>query len=165
MSTPPAIRSRRRRALSWALKLGLLAVGVWLVLRLLAGLEWADVAARVATARPGWLVAAVAALVLRMVIWDERWRQALRRAGPLPSRALSLSALLAAAAVNSVTPTVRVVGGVLRGRWVGRAAGVPLGRAYGSVLYDQAAHQVVTGSVTVVAVVGAALVTGRTGLG
>jgi uncharacterized protein (TIRG00374 family) len=165
MPTPSATRSRRRRALTWTLKLALLAIGVWLVLRLLAGLEWADVAGRVATARPGWLVAAVGALVLRMVIWDERWRQALRRAGPLPSRWLSLGALLAAAAVNSITPTVRVVGGVLRGRWVGRAVGISLGRAYGSVLYDQVAHQVVTGSVTVVAVIGAALVTGRTGLG
>lgn len=165
MSTPPATRSRRRSVLSWLLKAALLGLAVWLVLRLLAGLEWADVAGRVATARPGWLIAAVAALVLRMAIWDERWRQALRRAGPLPSRALSLAALLAAAAVNSITPTVRVVGGVLRGRWVGRAVGISVGRAYGSVLYDQVAHQVVTSSVTVVAVIGAALVTGRTGLG
>jgi uncharacterized protein (TIRG00374 family) len=165
MPSPPPHRSRRRRAVAWIVKLGLLALAVWLVLRLLAGLEWEDLAARLAAAEPAWLVAAVGALVLRMVIWDERWRQAIRRAGALPGRATTLGALLAAAAVNSVTPTVRVVGGVLRGRWVGRAVGLPLGRAYGSVLYDQLAHQVVTGSVTVVAVIGAALVTGRTALG
>lgn len=165
MPTPPPTPSRRRRALVWSLKLALLALAVWLVLRLLAGLEWSDVAARLAAARPGWVIAAVAALVLRMVIWDERWRQAIRRAGALPPRWVSFAALVAGAAVNSVTPTVRVVGGVLRGRWIGRAVGVSLGRAYGSVLYDQVAHQVVTGSVTVIAVIGAALVTGRVAFG
>ncbi|HEX6202488.1 MAG TPA: lysylphosphatidylglycerol synthase transmembrane domain-containing protein [Thermoanaerobaculia bacterium] len=165
MAPSPPTPSRRRRAVVWTLKLALLALAVWLVLRLLAGLEWADVAARLAAAEPGWLVAAVAALVLRMVIWDERWRQAIRRAGALPPRWVSFGALVAAAAVNSVTPTVRVVGGVLRGRWIGRAVGVSLGRSYGSVLYDQVAHQVVTGSVTVIAVIGAALVSGRVRLG
>ncbi|HUO86140.1 MAG TPA: lysylphosphatidylglycerol synthase transmembrane domain-containing protein [Thermoanaerobaculia bacterium] len=155
----------RRRALSWGLKAGALALAAWLVLRLLGGLEWADVAARLATARPAWLAAAVAALVLRMVIWDQRWREAIRRSGGLPSRPVTLAALLAAAAVNSITPTVRVVGGVLRGRWIGRSSGLSLGRAYGSVLFDQLAHQVVTGSVTVVALIGALLTTGRTAAG
>jgi uncharacterized protein (TIRG00374 family) len=68
---------------------------------------------------------------------------------------------VAAATVNSVIPTVGVVGGVLRGRWIGRAVGLSLGRAYGSVLYDQVAHQVVMTAVTVVALVGALVVTGR----
>jgi uncharacterized protein (TIRG00374 family) len=106
----------------------------------------------------------VATLVLRFVPWDQRWRLALRRAGPLPRRRESMMALLAAATVNSVLPTVRVVGGVLRGRWIGRAVGLSLGRAYGSVLYDQVAHQVVMSAVTVVALVGALAVSGRPAL-
>ncbi len=162
--SPQSADRRWRRTAAWAGKAALLAFAAWLVLHLLSGLAWRDVAQRLATADRAWLGTAVAALVVRFVVWDQRWREALRRAGPLPRRWISLSALLAAAAANTITPTVRVVGGVLRGRWIARATGEPIGRAYGSVLFDQLAHQVVMTGVTVVAVIAAAVAVGRAGL-
>lgn len=157
-----------RRVPRWvvgSLKALVLVLAVWLAARLLAGLGWADLRQRLAAASPFWLAAAVAALVLRYVVWDQRWRLAIRAAGPLPPRRVTLAALLAAATVNSVTPAVRVVGGVLRARYVGRATGRPTGTAYGSVLFDQLAHQVATGGMMLLAAIAAAFAAGRPRLG
>ena len=156
---PPA--SRRRRWLVNAAKLALLALALWLAWRLLEELAWEDLAARMEAARRPWLAAALVALTLRFVIWDQRWRRAIVRVGPLPPRSLSLAALLSAATVNSVTPTARVLGGVMRARYLSKAVGEPMGRAYGSVLFDQLAHQVVIGGVTWLSLIAAAAVSGR----
>jgi uncharacterized protein (TIRG00374 family) len=145
-------------------KLALLGLALWLAWGLLADLQWEDLAARVEAASRPWLAAALAALAVRFLIWDERWRRAIARVGTLPPRSLSLPSLLAAATVNTVTPTARVLGGVIRARHLSRALGEPMGRAYGSVLYDQLAHQVVIGGVTWLSVIAAAAVTGRTRL-
>ena len=160
-SDPSPSRSRRRRLAVQGGKLALLGLALWLAWDLLRDLAWDDLAARFEAASRPWLAAALGALALRFVIWDERWRRAIRRVGPLPPRWLSLSSLLAAAAVNSVTPTARVLGGVVRARHLSRALGEPMGRAYGSVLYDQLAHQVVVGGVTWLSVIAAAAVSGR----
>lgn len=162
---PPPPSRRLRQALPWLLKAAALALAVWLMVRLLAGLEWSDLAARLGRAHLGWLGAAVAALFVRFLVWDQRWRLAIAREGRLPRRRVTLTALLAAAAINTVTPTARVLGGVLRARYVGRNVGQSLGRAYGSVLFDQIAHQVVVGAVTLLSVIAAAFVAGRTGTG
>jgi len=165
---PADLRGARRRVPPWAvrlLKVVVLALALWLVARLLAGLGWADLRQRLATASPAWLAAAVVALVVRYVVWDERWRAAIRADGPLPPRRLTFAALLAAATVNTITPAVRVIGGVVRARYVGRAIGRPTGRAYGSVLFDQLAHQAVTGGVTLVAAFAAAFAAGLPRLG
>lgn len=157
----PPTASRRRRWLVNAAKLALLALALWLAWRLLAELAWEDLAARMEAARRPWLAAALVALTVRFVIWDQRWRQAIARVGPLPPRSLSLPALLSAATVNTVTPTARVLGGVMRARYLSKAMGEPMGRAYGSVLFDQLAHQVVIGGVTWLSLVAAAAVSGR----
>jgi len=165
---PEAVERPHRRLPRWAvrlLKVVVLALALWLVARLLAGLGWSDLRGRLAGASPAWLAAAVAALALRYVVWDQRWRLAIRADGPVPGRRITFAALLAAATVNTITPTVRVVGGVVRARYVGRAVGRPTGRAYGSVLFDQVAHQVVTVGVTLLAAVAAAFAAGQPRLG
>ena len=167
-ATAETAERSRRRLPPWAvraLKALVLALALWLVARLLGGLGWDDLRQRLSAASPAWLAVAVAALAVRYVAWDQRWRLAIRAAGPVPGRRVTFAALLAAATVNTITPTVRVLGGVVRARYVGRAIGQPTGRAYGSVLYDQLAHQVVTGGVTLLAAVAAAFAAGRPGLG
>lgn len=160
----PAPPSRRRRWAVNAAKLVLLALALWLTWRLLAGLAWEDLAARMEAARRPWLAAALVALTVRFVIWDQRWRRAILRVGPLPPRRLSFASLLSAAAVNTVTPTARLLGGVMRARHLAKAVGQPMGRAYGSVLFDQLAHQVVIGGITWLSLIAAAAVTGKANL-
>ena len=152
------------------IKLTLLVLALWLAARLLADLAWRDLAARMEEANRAWLVAAVAALVARFVVWDERWRRALARLGQVPPRSITLPSLLSAATVNTVTPTARILGGVMRARHLSRAGqdadGVPesMGRAYGSVLYDQVAHQGVIGALTWCSLIAAAAIAGRPAL-
>lgn len=169
---PPASTVRWRR---WALRLGklvLLLLALWLAARLLAGLDWRDLEARMEGVSRPWLAAAVGALTARFLVWDERWRRAVARLGPVPPRWITLPSLLSAATVNTVTPTARVLGGVMRARHLARAVerlklggeGLDSGRAYGSVLYDQVAHQGVIGAVTWLTVIAAAAATGRPAL-
>jgi|GEM_PF-910346 len=151
-------------------KLTLLILALWLSARLLAGLDWHDLAARMEEASPAWLTAAVVALMVRFVVWDERWRRALARLGGAPPRSITLPSLLSAATVNTVTPTARILGGVMRARHLSRAGqesgGEPesMGRAYGSVLYDQIAHQGVIGALTWISLIAAAALAGRPNL-
>lgn len=159
LGTRLAERWRRRAVVGF--KLSLLVVALWLAARLLADLAWEDLARRLEAAHWGWLVAAVVALVVRFQIWDGRWRCALARAGTLPPRRVSLAAVLAAAMANTVTPAARILGGVLRARYLSRSSGAPVGRSYGSVLFDQVAHQGVIGAVTVLALIVATATGGR----
>jgi uncharacterized protein (TIRG00374 family) len=152
---------RLRQALKWLL----IALALWLVARLLADLGWRDLAARVGDARWSLLAVAVAALVLRYVAWAWRWRLAAIRVAPAPSLPRMLLMLMAAATVNHVTPGARVLGGVLRGRYlarsVGGGSGGGVGRAFGSVLYDQIVHQAAMTAISVAALIAAALAVGR----
>lgn len=154
-------RKRLRRVAVWGVKALLLGLGLWLVWRLLAGLRWEDLTRRVEGASLPWLGVALVALVVRFGVWDERWRRAVRRLGKLPPRRVSGSILMTAVAVNTITPTVRLLGGVLRARYLARALGETAGRAYGSVLYDQVIHQTTGGLLTWLALIAAAAVTGR----
>ena len=62
-----------------------------------------------------------------------------RRLGPV----LGFFVLLASAALNLITPTARVLGGLMRARYFARAQGRPFSLLYGVVLYDQVAHHAV----------------------
>lgn len=164
--TAAATRPSRRRAvvgsvLRWVLILGALALSV----RLLGDIAWADLAQRLRTASPAPVVAAAALLLARTCVWAWRWRLAARRAGPAPSFVALAAMVAASATVNHLVPTARVVGGLLRGRYLARATGLPLGRAFGSVLYDQLAHQVTLVVFTVAVTIAAAFVLGRPALG
>lgn len=153
----PARHGEQRRLWKPALvlfKLGVLALIVWLTVRILQGLDWSALGRRVRDAGAPWVALAVAAMIARYLVWVGRWRAALRSAGIAVAGWLSLGSLLASAAVNSVTPTARVFGGLLRARYLASSHGArSFGHVYGTVLYDQLQHQVVMGLLSVVAVI------------
>lgn len=145
-------------------KLLLVGLAVYLIVRLLGGVDWAALDAELAQAEPGWIALAVAVLGLRLGVWAGRWALAVRRTGDVVAFRVLWAAIAAAAAVNQLTPGARVLGGFLRARWVHRYGRSSLGEAFGGVLYDQIAHQVVIVPMTVASLIGGAALLGRRSL-
>jgi uncharacterized protein (TIRG00374 family) len=128
--------------------------------------EWSMLAERVEQARASYVALGVGLLLVRYFIWDWRFRLATRLAvghdsGPI----LGFFVLLASAALNLITPTARVLGGLMRARYFARANRRPFGFLYGVVLYDQVAHHAVMSVCTWMTLIGTAFVLGRRDLG
>jgi uncharacterized membrane protein YbhN (UPF0104 family) len=158
-------RSRGRRIAVLLAKWGLIAAALYLSWRLVAGIRWSDVAARVEEADPLLLGGAVALLVLRFALWDQRFRLAAHRAlGSAPHALLGFFVLLASAALNLITPSARLIGGMMRARYFARAADRSFGLLYGIVFYDQMAHHITMTVLTWLAVVAVAFALGHTAL-
>ncbi len=154
----PDVETRQRPSLTgWAVaagKLGIVALAIWLAVRLLRGVRWEDLEARLEGAN--WLLIGLALLVLvaRFLVWDVRWYLAMRRVEPAGPRLLrGFFALLASAAVNLVTPSVRLAGGLVRARYTAHGGKAGFGRAYGVVLFDQLAHNAVMTALSLAALV------------
>ena len=78
---------------------------------------------------------------------------------------LGFFVLLASAALNLITPTARVLGGLMRARYFARSQGRPFSLLYGVVLYDQVAHHAVMSVCTWIVLIAGAFVIHRAGLG
>jgi uncharacterized protein (TIRG00374 family) len=128
--------------------------------------EWSKLAERVEQARASYVALGVGLLLVRYFIWDWRFRLATRLAvGRDSGPVLGFFVLLASAALNLITPTARVLGGLMRARYFARANRRPFGFLYGVVLYDQVAHHAVMSVCTWMTLIGTAFVLGRKGLG
>jgi uncharacterized protein (TIRG00374 family) len=151
----------RRRWLRPLLRWGLLALALALVAHLLAGVEWVELAARLAAAQPAWIAAAVVLLLARFLIWTWRWRLAVGRLETPPGLLPLHWMVMASVVINHITPTARVIGGVMRARYLARRTGGTAGRAFGGVLFDQLVHQATMTAVTVLGVIAAGFAVGR----
>jgi uncharacterized protein (TIRG00374 family) len=106
--------------------------------------DWSRLARQVREAHGPYLVLGVVLLLARYAVWDWRFRLAVRRTlGQSSGAVLGFFVLLGSAALNLITPTVRVIGGMMRARYFARANRRPFGHLYGVVLYDQLAHHTV----------------------
>jgi undecaprenyl-diphosphatase len=152
----------RWRGWKLAGKWGLVAAALYFSWRLIAGMRWAELAARLSGASWPLVAAAVFFLVLRFELWDLRFRIAAGRTTGtrMPGAGFGFAVLLASAALNLLTPAARVLGGPLRARSFARACGRSFGIFYGAVLYDQLAHQAVITFLTCLAVLSAAIARG-----
>jgi uncharacterized membrane protein YbhN (UPF0104 family) len=151
---------------SLLLKIGISALALYFTWRLLAGMDWKDLEHRLAQASWLWLTPAIACLLARWAAWDWRFRLAARRAlGLQPTAVLGFFVLIASAALNLITPSARLIGGLMRARYFARSTVRPFGQLYGVVLFDQIAHHTVMISATWIAVIATALSTGRLELG
>jgi len=167
----PGPPSPWRRWASPALKTGLTALALIWTWRLLADIDWRDLSLRLAKANGWWLAATVLFLFLRWSAWDGRFRAAARRGvGAAPPATLGFFVLLASAALNLITPSARIFGSFLRARYFGRSVSSSssssgssgsFGLLYGIVLFDQITHHAVMIAATCLAVVAAALASGR----
>lgn len=167
--TPDTARASRLRV--WGVRLFKAAIAVaaaYLTWHFVThgNLDWSLLAARLEEARPEYVALGVALLLSRYFIWDARFRRATRRivgrsTGPL----LGFFVLMASAALNLITPTARVLGGMMRARYFARAHGRPFGFLYGVVLYDQVAHHTVMSVCTWITFIVTAFALGRRVLG
>jgi uncharacterized membrane protein YbhN (UPF0104 family) len=167
LSVPPVPKPPLwKRAALLAAKWGLVAAALYLSWRLVAGIRWSDVAHRVEEADPPLLAAALALLVVRFAVWDARFRLAAARVLDRAPRALlGFFVLLASAALNLITPSARLIGGLMRARYFARAGGRPFGLLYGVVLFDQIAHHLAMTVITWLSLVAVALLLGHTAFG
>src|SRR5436305_3519823 len=155
----------------WSLRLlkGAVAVlAVYFTYRFLtrSDFDWSRLAERVAAARAPFVALGTALLLARYAVWDWRYQLAVkhvlgRRLGPV----LGFFVLLASAALNLITPTARVLGGMMRARYFARAQGRPFSLLYGVVLYDQVAHHGVMSICTWIVLIAGAFVIHRAGWG
>lgn len=157
----PAAGARARGLLGPLVRLVLVALAFWLAWRLLAGLDWRELGDRLAEADRAWLAAAVALLLARFAVWTWRWQLAVARLGPAPGMVPLFLMIKASALVNHLTPAARVLGGVMRARYLARRGNGTVGRAFGGVAFDQLLHQVSMAVVTALALIAAGLATGR----
>lgn len=134
-----------------------LALALWLVGRFLAEVGWREVGARLRAAHPAWIAAALVCNVLQLWLWGFRWKLAIRRVDATPRRLIIYTTLAAAAAVNHVAPFARLLGGLLRARYMARAGQLTVSAFYGVVLFDQLSHLAVMLALTLVALVAGAL--------
>lgn len=163
---PPVTPPRRslRPLLNLVLQLAVIGVAGWFAGGLLRSVGWRAVVHRLREADPLLVLVAVALLVGRFVVWDLRWRTAFRHLGEAPSRLHSFFTLLGAACANTVTPTARLVGGLLRARYVAHGGEQTFGSVFGVIFFDQLAHQTVMVITGWLAFAGMAWVLGRDGL-
>ena len=139
-------------------KLVIVVATLVLAWRLLQEIGWSELQQRVASAEPPLLLAASLLLVSRGVLLYLRWAQCLPLLGQAFSGSYVLVTHLAAILVNHLTPTARLLGGVMRARYFSRRYPVPFTDAYGTVLLDQTSHQIVQGLLTWLALAGLAWV-------
>jgi glycosyltransferase 2 family protein len=150
------------------LKGGVAALTVYLTYRFVThtDFDWSRLARRVAAAKPLYVTLGTALLLARYAIWDWRFRLATRLVvGRTSGVVLGFFVLLASAALNLITPTARLLGGMMRARYFARANHRPFGLLYGVVLYDQVAHHTVMSICTWITFSATAFALGRDALG
>ena len=160
----------KRSALkTWGLRLlktGITVLALWLTWRLISDIRWSDLAGRVEHASWWLLGPGLLFLVGRYLLWDLRFRLAAQAAvDRSPRAALGFAVLMASAALNLITPSARLIGGLMRARYFARHLARPFGMIYGVVLYDQVAHHTVMTTCTWLAVIVAAPLFGHPWLG
>jgi len=168
MNTEAPMPSRLRTWGMRGLKAAVALAAAWLTWRFVTHTDfaWSRLAARVAAAQAPFVALGVVLLLARYALWDWRFRLATRRAvGSSSGVALGFFVLMASAALNLITPTARVIGGLMRARYFARARGRPFGFLYGVVLYDQVAHHTVMSVCTWITFVATAFALRRNALG
>jgi undecaprenyl-diphosphatase len=156
--TSPSPRKPWASAIRALVTVASLALAVWAVAHLLEGEDFRDVTVRLRRASPAGVLLASGFVLLHLFLWAFRWKLAIRRIDPTPRRRVIYSALAAAASVNLVAPFARVLGGLLRARYLARDGRRTLGEFLGVVLFDQWMHGVVMGLLTAGALIFSAAV-------
>ncbi len=157
---------RRQRARAWAQRLlgfAVLGAALYLVHRLVAEVGWHEITERLAEARLPWVALVVACLFAQLGAWAARQRLSVRRITSTPPAWTLFLALVATAAANFLLPFARLLGGLLRARFMSRSSSPknPKRLYYGAVLFDQAVHLLVMGTLTLLGLVIGAVELGR----
>ena len=157
-------RHRRRTRRRWArrgLEIVLVGAALYLAIKMFSAVGWSALEDQLRHADPRLVGLVVVLLLGRWLIWNARWRLALEASDLRVSRSRSLFAILAAAALNHLTPSFRLFGGLVRARYVSEQPTSGFATAYGAVIFDQLVNQTVAGFLTAIAFVGLSWRLGR----
>ena len=124
---------------------------LYVAIQVLTEIGWDSLWNELRSASPAWVGATALFLILRWLVWSSRWRLSLSAVRPDPPRLRTTAAILAAAAVNHLTPSFRVFGGLLRARYLSRPPEAPFPSVWSTVLFDQIVNQTVMGSLSAIA--------------
>ncbi len=141
------------RALATAARVLLVVLALWLAWRLAAGVRWGELSGLLGGASRVGIGAAAVCLAARFAGNHVRWALALRRLEPRSSPPTRFFILLAAVLVNHLTPAARVLGGLVRARYLAVREEHGFATLYGVVLADQVSHQVVQAVLTWLALI------------
>ncbi len=149
---------------SWTghlVKLLLLAVALYFTVRFAQKLPWRELSLRLTEAYPALLLLAIVTLFLRFASVVIRWSLALEEVGSPGANGSSgaigplwrrFFILLASVFLNHVTPSARILGGLLRARYQARYQKKGFSTIYGTVLFDQVIQQSFTTLMTVLSI-------------
>jgi len=141
--------SRRGRVALSVVGIAVGALFLWLAVR---DADLAAVRDVLSSARPGLVALAVAAFAVVYALQAARWRRI--AATPAVRLARFYEMTVSGVAVNNVLPGR--IGDLLRARWLGLAAKMPGGRAFGTVIIDRACDLVVLVGLLLVGIVAVA---------
>lgn len=147
--------------------LAVMAAAIYLLHRLVSEVGWHEVRVRLAEARWPVVSMAVVCILGQLSLWAARQRLSIRRITATPPGWTIFLALVATAAANFLLPFARLLGGLLRARYLSRASDplVPKRIYYAAVLFDQSVHFLVMGTLTISGLIGGAFVLGKPSLG
>ena len=134
-------------------KAAIAAIAIYLAYRLASQTGWRQLATRIAGAHQGYLAAAILFLVARWVFWQWRWGLGLARLGEQTHARRRLTALMASVLANHITPTLRIVGGIFRTRYITRTCESGFARMYGGMVFDQIAQNATATLITWLALI------------
>ncbi|MEJ2085251.1 MAG: lysylphosphatidylglycerol synthase transmembrane domain-containing protein [Acidobacteriota bacterium] len=142
-TTSLLVRSNEGRLWSTVLRLIVFALVVFFVWRFIRELGWEQVMHRLGEARSGYVVLATGCLMTRFALIYIRWSMVLRILKLPISHFVAATALMTGVLLNHVTPTARVLGGIVRARGLARIYRAPFSDLYASILVEQLGNQVV----------------------
>jgi uncharacterized protein (TIRG00374 family) len=154
-------RKKRQGPLRLALSVLLLTAALWFLWRTGTKAGWSNLGRRLAEVTLWPLLLAIAANLLRYVIWGLRWQQLLRSVARVRWW-LVQRALLASVFYNTVVPGARPFGGIIRARYLARSTGQAPGPLFGAALVDQMGYSLISMTLGMVFLPGAFLA-GRAG--
>lgn len=157
---------RRRARRRWArrgLEVVLIVAALYLAVEMFAAVGWEALERELRGAHRDLLALTAVLLACRWLVWNTRWRLALRAVDMVVTRRRSLFAILAGAALNHITPSFRLFGGLVRARYVSERPGRTFATGYGTVIFDQIANQTVMGALAAIAFVTLSWKLGRHG--
>ena len=133
----------------------LLSVTLYFTIRFAQNLQWRELQIRLAAARPSLVLLAIGCLVFRFASVAIRWSLALsefggsKAGGSIGPFRRRFFILLASVFLNHVTPSARILGGMLRARYQARFQQKEFSTIYGTVLFDQVVQQGLTTLMTI----------------
>jgi len=125
------------------LRLIVVALVVFFVWRFIRGLGWRQVLLRLGEANSRDVALATGCLVVRFALIYFRWSTVLRILKLPISHFVTATALMTGVLLNHVTPTARVLGGVVRARGLARIYRTSFADIYGTILVEQLGNQLI----------------------